>query len=70
MEKSLKKEVIFYAIIVVILVVVSILNNAVWKIGKSENKTKNEIKTEQQEVQQLEVNNITYNVPFEEKWLD
>ena len=26
--------------------------------------------TTNQEIQQLEVNNITYNVPFEEKWLD
>ena len=64
MEKT--GEVIFYSIIVVILITISILNNAFWKIGKDEKKTT--IKT--QETQQLEVNNITYNVPFEEKWLD
>ena len=63
MDKSLKKEVIFYLIIVVILIGISILNNAFWKIGKIET---NKIIEEQK----LEVNNITYNVPFEEKWLD
>ena len=65
MDKLLKKEVIFYLIIVVILIGISILNNVFWKIGKKEEKT-NEIVQEQK----LEVNNITYNVPFEEKWLD
>ena len=65
MDKSLKKEVIFYLIIVVILIGISILNNAFWKIGKKEEQT-NKIVQEQK----LEVNNITYNVPFEEKWLD
>ena len=64
--KDSKKEVIFYSIIVVILITISILNNAFWKIGKEEN----EITIKTQETQQLEVNNITYNVPFEEKWLD
>ena len=64
MDKTLKKEVIFYSIIVVILIIISVLNNLFWKIGK-ENK---EVK--EPELQQLEVNNITYNVPFEEKWLD
>ena len=66
MDKSLKKEVIFYSIIVVILIVVSILNNVFWKIGKEEKQPD----IPSQEVQQLEVNNITYNVPFEEEWLD
>ena len=64
MDKTLRKEVIFYSIIVVILIIVSVLNNVFWKIGE-ENK-----KNVSQELQQLEVNNITYNVPFEEKWLD
>lgn len=59
---------IFYSIIVVVLIVISILNNVFWKIGK-EDKSYNNI-VENKEVQQLEVNYITYNVPFEEKWLD
>jgi hypothetical protein len=65
LNKSLKKEVLFYLIIVVILISISILNNAFWKIGKKEEQT-NKIVQEQK----LEVNNITYNVPFEEKWLE
>ena len=64
--KDSKKEVIFYSIIVVILITISILNNVFWKIGKEEK----EITIKTQEMLQLEVNNITYNVPFEEKWLD
>lgn len=64
MDKSLKKELIFYLIIVVILIAISILNNIFWKIGKEE-MVNNTLKT-----QQLEINNITYNIPFEEKWLD
>lgn len=64
MDKSLKKELVFYLIIVVILIAISIFNNAFWKIGKEEMVT-NTLKT-----QQLEINNITYNIPFEEKWLD
>ena len=68
MDKSLKKEVIFYSIIVVILIIISILNNVFWKIGKEDKEQENIVTN--QEIQQLEVNNITYNVPFEEKWLD
>lgn len=64
MDKSLKKELIFYLIIVIILIAISILNNIFWKIGKEE-MVNNTLKT-----QQLEINNITYNIPFEEKWLD
>ena len=64
LDKSLKKELISYLIIVVILIAISILNNIFWKIGKEE-MVNNTLKT-----QQLEINNITYNIPFEEKWLD
>ena len=64
MDKTLKKEVILYSIIVAILIIISVLNNVFWKIGKEKEDVK------EQELQQLEVNNITYNVPFEEKWLD
>ncbi|MBQ3408276.1 MAG: hypothetical protein IJH12_03615 [Clostridia bacterium] len=64
MEKSLKKGVILYSIIVVVLVVISILNHNFWKFGIKENKQ------EENQVQQLQVNNVTYNVPYEEQWLD
>ena len=61
--KEHKKEVIFYSIIVVILIVISILNNTFFKLGKE----KDDIN---KNIQKLEMNNITYDVPFEEKWLD
>ena len=69
LDKSLKKEVIFYSIIVVILLIISILNNVFWKIGKEEKEPMTNTQ-ESQQTQQLEINNITYNVPFEEEWLD
>ena len=61
------KELIFYAILVVILIAISILNNTIWKIGKEEKVQENKSYNEQQ---LLEIDNITYNVPYEEKWLD
>lgn len=60
------KELIFYAIIVVILLTISILNNVYWKMGKAEK----ENTTDNKEKQLLEINNITYNVPYDERWLD
>ncbi len=62
-ESKNVKELIFYAIIVAILLIVIIINNIYWKIGK-ENTINN------QETHLLEINNITYNVPYEERWLD
>lgn len=67
-ENKKVKELIFYAIITVVLVGISILNNTYWKLGKEDTikeNTDNNIQT-----QLLEVNNITYNVPYEEEWLD
>ena len=67
MKKEGIKEIIFYGIILIIILLFVILNNVFWKVGKEENiKQNNSIK----ETQYLEVDNITYNVPFEEKWLD
>ena len=60
-----KKELIFYVIIIVILLIISILNNKYWKLGKT-----NRIEDNNQDIQLLEINNITYNVPYEEQWLD
>ena len=61
MNKNIKK-LILYIIIVIILVALSICNNLFWKIGKQEQKTN--------EVTNLKLGNVIYNVPFEEKWLD
>lgn len=66
--KDNKKEVTFYLLIVVILLTISILNNVYWKIGKKDNKQANI--EDNKEVQLLEINNITYNVPYDERWLD
>lgn len=63
------KELIFYAVIVVILLIISILNNKYWKLGKNDKIQENTVNN-QEEVQLLEVNNITYNVPYKEEWLD
>ncbi len=63
------KEIIFYAFLIVILVAISILNNTFWKLGKEENVQVQENKS-YNEQQLLEVNNITYNVLYEERWLD
>ncbi len=63
--KGSKKEIVFYSLILVLLIVIVVLNNVFWKIGKE----REEIQ-DKQEIQQLEIDNITYNVPFDEKWLD
>lgn len=65
MNKSLKKEIILYSIIVIVLITISIFNNFYWKLGKKVEETNSVT-----ELEQLEVNNITYNVPYEEQWLD
>lgn len=65
MNKSLKKEIILYSIIVIVLITISFFNNFYWKLGKKVEETNSVT-----ELEQLEVNNITYNVPYEEQWLD
>ena len=66
MKKEEIKEIMFYGIILVIIVLFVILNNVFWKLGK-EGKNQN---ITINKTQYLEIDNITYNVPFEEKWLD
>ena len=56
------KQLIIYTIVAVILLILSLINNIFWKIGKSEQLQNN--------IVNLESDNIIYNVPFEEKWLD
>ena len=63
--KGSKKEIVFYSLILVLLIVIVVLNNVFWKIGKDTEEIQ-----DKQEIQQLEIDNITYNVPFEDKWLD
>jgi flagellar biogenesis protein FliO len=58
-----KKEMFCYLTIFVILLIIVVLNNVFWKLGKNtENITNN--------TEYLESNNVTYNVPYEERVLD
>ena len=63
------REIVFYSIIAFILIIISILNNVFWKVGKQKEET-TEIEEKKEEIQQLKINNITYDVPFNEKWFD
>ena len=58
-----KKEIFCYLTIFVILLIIVVLNKVFWKLGKNtENITNN--------TEYLEYNNVTYNVPYEERVLD
>ena len=58
-----KKEMFCYLTIFVILLIIVVLNNVFWKLEKNtENITNN--------TEYLESNNVTYNVPYEERVLD
>lgn len=58
-----KKEMFCYLTIFVILLIIVVLNNVFWKLGKNtENITNN--------TEYLKSNNVTYNVPYEERVLD
>lgn len=62
MDKN-RKEMFCYLSIFIILVIVVILNNIFWKLGKEDNNKHNNIVY-------LKSNNVTYNVPYEERALD
>ena len=59
MDKN-KKEMLYYLAICVVLIIIVILNNVFWKLGKEINNN----------IDYLESNNVIYNVPYEEKVLD
>ena len=58
-----RNEMLCYLSIFIVLVIVVILNNVFWKLGKEDNSKQNNIVY-------LESNNVTYNVPYEERTLD
>lgn len=62
MDKN-KKEILCYLSVVIILVIIVILNNVFWKLGKENYNQPNDIVY-------LKSNNVTYNVPFSERVLD
>ena len=57
------KELICYSVLLLLLLILVICNNVFWKLGKQTESTKNNI-------DYLESNGITYNVPYEERVLD
>ncbi len=61
MEKN-KKELLCYLVIFIGLMILVLLNNMFWKIGKQSNTTNN--------IVYLESNNVIYDVLYEEKALD
>ena len=61
-SKSNKKELIIYLIISVILIILSICNKLFWKLGKMQDSINNNT--------YFKTDNIIYNVPYEEEWLD
>ena len=63
MDKD-KKEMFCYLAMCIILVIIVMLNNVFWKLGKDNNsKTDNDIVY-------LKSNNVIYDIPYEEKVLD
>ncbi len=61
-SKSNKKELIMYLIISAILIILSICNKLFWKLGKMQDDISNNT--------YFKTDNIIYNVPYEEEWLD
>ncbi len=57
------QEIITYTIILMILIILVVCNNVFWKLGKNTENTTNNI-------EYLESNNVTYNVPYDEMVLD
>ena len=70
MKKEGIKEIVFYGVILAIVIILIICNNIFWKLGKQKEETNYNNTSNEQQIQYLQENNITYNVPFEEKWLD
>ena len=70
MKKEGIKEIVFYGVILAIVIILIICNNVFWKLGQQKEETNYNYTNNEQQVQYLQENNITYNVPFEEKWLD
>lgn len=64
-QQNNKKELIAYLIILLVLVMLSVCNNIFWKFGKQENSD-----NIQNNITYFKSNNVIYNVPYEEQWLD
>lgn len=62
MDKT-KREIFCYLLIFIVLVIIVMLNNFYWKLGKEKHKTDDNIVY-------LESNNVIYNVPYDDMELD
>lgn len=58
-----KKEMFCYLAIFIILLIIVVLNNVFWKLGKNTGDTTNN-------TEYLKSNNVIYNAPYEERVLD
>ena len=66
-NRELKKELYFYAGILAVLIIIIVCNNLFWKIGKEQE----EVNTPtQNNTTYFKSNNVIYDVPYEEQWLD
>ena len=63
MDKN-KKEMFCYIVVFIILIIITILNNVFWKLGK-EDKSK-----AANDIDYLKSNNVIYDVPYEERAFD
>lgn len=61
-NKSDKKELVMYLIIFIALLILSICNKLFWKLGANQSNNNNNT--------YFITDNIIYNVPYEEEWLD
>ena len=60
-----KRELVMYGVILTLLTFFVVCNNMFWKFGENA-----EQKNEQNETQYLKSNNITYNVPYQDKVME
>ena len=67
MEKSAKKELIIYSVILVILIIVIAIKNFV--LPKTDNKNTVQNITNQTNEKYLTVDNTTYNTIYQEEWM-
>lgn len=63
----MKNEIVFYVIVLIALISIVVCNNVFWHFGKESHDTHDNIENN---ITYFETNNIVYNVPYEEVWLD
>lgn len=64
-NKNPFKEFVFYLVVLIVLILLVICNNVLWKFGKQETESNSN-----NNITRLQSNNVIYNVPYQEEWLD